>query len=163
MSEDQRVTLVRNFVTAYGYDLERQCRELIMDWPELRHFASEPFCTIGAHTVYHYELAKLSLDRARNKMARSADILLSQLGQRPAHFSYPLGRPLSAGPRELALARELGFASAVTTRPGGLYRRHVRDPFALLRVSLNGYFQPRHYVDIFATGTIFSLPGRLTG
>jgi len=163
MPEEQRVVLLRKFAAAYGYDLDQQCRDLIMDWPELRHFAGEPLCTIGAHTVHHYELAKLPLDQARNEMAKSADILLSQFGRRPAHFSYPLGGPLSAGPREFALAREVGFFSAVTTRPGGLYKRHARDPFALPRISLNGYFQSHRYVDVFATGAIFSLMGKLTG
>ncbi|QDZ09995.1 polysaccharide deacetylase family protein [Devosia ginsengisoli] len=163
MPEPDRVALVRSFATAYGYDLDRQCRDLIMDWQELRLFAGDPLCTIGAHTVHHYELAKLPIEQARSEMAQSVDILLAQFGQRPAHFSYPLGGPLSADQREFDLARELGFRSAVTTRPGGLYARHAASPHALPRVSLNGYFQSRRYVDVFATGAIFSAMGKLTG
>lgn len=161
--EDERVELVRSFATAYGYDLDKQCRELIMDWQELRLFAGEPLCTIGAHTVHHYELAKLPLEQARHEIVQSADILTAQFGQRPEHFSYPLGGPLSAGQREFDLARELGFRSAVTTRPGGLYARHAKTPHALPRISLNGYFQFRRYVDVFATGAVFSVMGKLTG
>ena len=157
------VKLVRSFATAYGYDLDKQCRSLIMDWQELRLFAGEPLCTIGAHTVHHYELAKLPLAQARSEMAQSVDILLAQFGQRPAHFSYPLGGPLSAGQREFDLARDIGFKSAVTTRPGGLYARHAASPHALPRISLNGYFQSRRYVDVFTTGAIFSVMGKLTG
>lgn len=163
MPEADRVKLVRSFATAYGYDLEKQCRDLIMDWPELRLFAGDPLCTIGAHTVHHYELAKLPIEQARNEMAQSADILAAQFGQRPVHFSYPLGGPLSAGQREFDLARDIGFKTAVTTRPGGLYPRHATSPHALPRVSLNGYFQSRRYVDVFATGAIFSAMGKLTG
>jgi peptidoglycan/xylan/chitin deacetylase (PgdA/CDA1 family) len=163
MPEADRVKLVRSFATAYGYDLDRQCRDLIMDWHEWRLFAGDPLCTLGAHTVHHYELAKLPVEQARNEMAQSADILLAQFGQRPAHFSYPLGGPLSAGRREFDLAREIGFKSAVTTRPGGLYAHHATAPHALPRVSLNGYFQSRRYVDVFATGAIFSAMGKLTG
>lgn len=163
MPEADRVKLVRSFAIAYGYDLDRQCRTLIMDWQELRLFAGEPLCTIGAHTVHHYELAKLPLEQARSEMAQSADILFAQFGQRPVHFSYPLGGPLSAGQREFDLARDLGFKSAVTTRPGGLYARHAASPHALPRISLNGYFQSRRYVDVFTTGAIFSVIGRLTG
>ena len=163
MPEPERIELLGKFAVAYGYDLDQQCRDLIMDWQELRHFAGEPLCTIGAHTVHHYELAKLPLEQARNEMAQSADILLAQFGVRPNHFSYPLGGPLSAGPREFGLAKELGFRSAVTTRPGGLYPRHAETPEALPRVSLNGYFQSRRYVDVFATGAIFSAMGKLTG
>ena len=162
MPEAERVTLLRSFATAHGYDLAKQCRDLIMGWPELRLFAGEPLCTIGAHTVHHYELAKLPIEQARQEMAQSADIIAAQFGQRPAHFSYPLGGPLSAGQREFDLARELGFKSAVTTRPGGLYARHAKAPHALPRVSLNGYFQSRRYVDVFATGAVFSAMGKLT-
>ena len=161
--EDERVEQLRSFAAAYGYDLGKQCRDLIMDWQELRLFADDPLCTIGAHTVHHYELAKLPLDRARSEMVQSADILMAQFGQRPAHLSYPLGGPLSAGQREFDLAQELGFRSAVTTRPGGLYARHAQTPHALPRISLNGYFQSRRYVDVFSTGAIFSAMGKLTG
>lgn len=163
MPEPERLKLLRSFATAYGYDLAKHCRDLIMDWQELRLFAGDPLCTIGAHTVHHPELAKLSAGQARDEMVQSADILLAQFGQRPTHFSYPLGGPLSAGQREFELARELGFRSAVTTRPGGLYARHAKSPHALPRVSLNGYFQSRRYVDVFATGAIFSAMGKPTG
>lgn len=163
MPEPDRIALLHSFATAYGYDLGQQCRSLIMDWSELATFAREPLCTIGAHTVHHYELAKLPLDQARSEIEQSADILLAQFGKRPQHLSYPLGGPLSAGEREFGLAQELGFASGVTTRPGGLYPHHSESLHALPRVSLNGYFQSRRYVDVFSSGAIFTLMGRFTG
>ncbi|WP_297103800.1 polysaccharide deacetylase family protein [uncultured Devosia sp.] len=163
LPEPERLTLLAEFSKAYGYDLDRQCRDLIMDWQQLRLFAGDPLCTIGAHTVHHYELAKLPLEQARNEMAQSVDVIEAQFGIRPRHFSYPLGGPLSCGPREFDLARELGFRTAVTTRPGGLYPHHLKTPTQLPRVSLNGYFQQRRYVEVFASGGLFSQLGRLTG
>ena len=163
LPEAERLALLAEFTTAYGYDLERQCRDLIMDWQELRLFAGDPLCTIGAHTVNHYELAKLPLEQARNEMAQSVDVIEAQFGLRPRHFSYPLGGPLSCGQREFDLARELGFRTGVTTRPGGLYPHHLKAPTALPRVSLNGYFQKRRYVDVFTSGGLFTLLGRVTG
>jgi peptidoglycan/xylan/chitin deacetylase (PgdA/CDA1 family) len=160
MPESERIELLRSFAASYGYDLAGQCRALIMDWTELAIVAHEPLCTIGAHTVHHYELAKLPLEQARNEMEQSAEILLAQFGVRPAHFSYPLGGPLSAGRREFDLAADVGFRSAVTTRPGGLYPHHAATPLELPRVSLNGYFQNRRYVDVFASGTIFTALAR---
>jgi peptidoglycan/xylan/chitin deacetylase (PgdA/CDA1 family) len=163
LPEAERLALLDAFTGAYGYDLEQQCRDLIMDWEELRLFADEPLCTIGAHTVHHYELAKLPLEEAREEMARSASVIEAQFGVRPRHFSYPLGGPLSCGQREFEIARELGFASAVTTRPGGLYAHHLETVTALPRVSLNGYFQERRYVDVFASGGLFTQLGKLMG
>lgn len=161
LPEPERLALLKDFTAAYGYDLDRQCRELIMDWPELRLFAGDPLCTIGAHTVHHYELAKLPVEQARAEMIQSVDVIEAQFGLRPRHFSYPLGGPLSCGPREFELARELGFRTAVTTRPGGLYPHHLKTPTELPRVSLNGYFQKRRYVDVFTSGGLFTQLGRL--
>lgn len=158
MPEPERVTLMRELAASHGYDLGAQCRDLIMNWDELAGVAVDPLCTIGAHTVHHYELAKLAEDEAREEMARSAEILAVRLGKRPEHISYPLGGPLSAGEREFALAEELGFRSGVTTRPGGLYAES--NLLALPRVSLNGLFQKPRYVDVFATGAIFSRIGK---
>ncbi len=161
LPEPERLQLLAEFTTNYGYDLDRQCRDLIMDWQQLRLFAGDPLCTLGAHTVHHYELAKLPTEQARNEMIQSVDVIEAQFGIRPAHFSYPLGGPLSCGPREFELARELGFRTAVTTRPGGLYPRHLQNLTALPRISLNGYFQQRRYVDVFASGGLFTQLGRV--
>lgn len=163
LPEPERLKLLEQFTAAYDYDLSRQCRELIMDWQDLRSMADDPLCTIGAHTVNHYELAKLPEDVAREEMNQSVDIIQAQLGVRPDHFSYPLGGPLSCGPREFALARDIGFRTAVTTRPGGLYPHHLETLTSLPRVSLNGYFQKRRYVDVFASGGLFTQLGKLTG
>jgi len=160
MPEPDRVALIRALATQYGLDLDAHCRELIMNWSELKTFAGEQLCTIGAHTVHHYELKKLPEAEARNEIEQSVRIIKAQFGIAPVHLSYPIGGPASAGEREFAIAKELGLRSAVTTRPGGLYHRHAQNLHALPRVSLNGLFQSRRYVDVFATGAIFSrLPG----
>ena len=160
MPEPDRVALIRALGEQYGLDLDAHCRELIMDWAELKTFAGEQLCTIGAHTVHHYELAKLPPQEARSEIEQSVRIIKAQFGIAPVHLSYPIGGAASAGQREFDLARDLGLRSAVTTRPGGLYHRHAASLHALPRVSLNGLFQARRYVDVFATGAIFSrLPG----
>jgi peptidoglycan/xylan/chitin deacetylase (PgdA/CDA1 family) len=156
MPEPDRVQLIRALAGQYGLDLDAHCRELIMDWSELKTFAGEQLCTIGAHTVHHYELAKLPPAEARNEIEQSVRIIKAQFGIAPIHLSYPIGGPASAGEREFATAKDLGLRSAVTTRPGGLYHRHKDSLHALPRVSLNGLFQSRRYVDVFATPAIFS-------
>jgi peptidoglycan/xylan/chitin deacetylase (PgdA/CDA1 family) len=158
--EADRVKLIRDLAGQYNFDLAQHCRELIMTWAELRSFALDPLCTIGAHTVHHYELAKLSPQDARNEIEQSVRILKAQFGKTLLHLSYPIGGSASAGPREYTLARELGLRTAVTTRPGGLYAGHRHSLHSLPRVSLNGMFQSRRYVDVFATPAVFSmLPG----
>ena len=54
-------------------------------------------------------------------MGGSADRIERELGVRPIHFSYPYGDPGSAGRRDFALARQVGFKTAVTTGKGMLF------------------------------------------
>ena len=100
-----------------------------MDWPEIAALAADPLVTIGAHTVNHPMLAKLPEKAVRAEMDLSRSVIEAALGTRPAHLSYPYGDPDSAGPREFTIAAELGFKTAVTTRPGVLFRRarHASD------------------------------------
>jgi len=156
MPEPERVALMHELAGQYGYDLARQCRELIMDWNQLKTFATERLCTIGAHTVHHYELAKLPAAEAQGEIEESLRVLNAQFGKTPRYLSYPIGGLASAGPREFDIAKKLGLRAAVTTRPGGLYTADRNALHSLPRVSLNGLFQARRYVDVFATGAIFS-------
>jgi peptidoglycan/xylan/chitin deacetylase (PgdA/CDA1 family) len=71
---------------------------------------------------------------------------------RPGHLSYPVGDPTSAGPREFRIAAELGFKTAVTTRPGVLFPEHRQHLMALPRISLNGEHQQMRYVRVLLSG-----------
>lgn len=160
MPEPDRVTLIRDLAGKYNYDLTAQCRGLIMDWSELATFAREQLCTLGAHTVHHYELAKLPAEQALSEIELSLKVMEAQFGRRPLHLSYPIGSGVAAGPREYAMTRELGLRSGVTTIPGGIYRSHRDRLTALPRVSLNGLYQARRYVDVFGTPAVFTVLGR---
>lgn len=117
--------------------VEREC----LPWETLRSLAGAPGVTIAAHTLTHPMLAKHPEEAARQEILGSRARLEQDLGLRIAHFAYPVGDPGSAGPREFALAREAGFASAVTTRPGHLFAEHAGHLHALPRISLNGHHQ----------------------
>jgi peptidoglycan/xylan/chitin deacetylase (PgdA/CDA1 family) len=102
-------------------------------------------------------LKKVSEAGARHEMAASAAAIEQKLGVRPTHFSYPVGDPTSAGPREFGIARELGFKTAVTTRPGVLFPEHGGYLTALPRLSLNGEYQRLRYVDVLMSGAATAL------
>ena len=158
--EPEREASIRALANRYGLDLATHCRDLIMDWNELRAFAADPLCTIGAHTVHHFELSKLPDAEMQAEIEQSAKVLDAQFGKRPRHLSYPIGGVAAAGTREFAAARDLGFATAVTTRPGGLYAEHAAHLTALPRISLNGLFQEKRFIDVFLTAEIFTLMRR---
>ncbi len=153
--EDVARAFVRDLAARYHLDMGALCRDLIMNWDELRAFSKYPLLTLGAHTMDHYALAKQSESDARRQMQEGADVMERLLGQRPQHFAYPYGSPCAAGAREFRLAQELGFKTAVTTRPGLLYAEHSAHMTALPRVSLNGHYQSIRYLDVLLSGLPF--------
>lgn len=163
MPEEDRVRLIHQLASEHGVDLFAHCRQLIMDWDELRAFVDDPSCTIAAHTVHHYELSKLSTDAMRAEISNSVSILRQRTGVEPAHLSYPIGAPRAAGAREYDMARALGLKSGVTTIPGGLYAHHANDTMSLPRISLNGRYQKKRFVDVFLTGALFSTMSKYLG
>ena len=62
--------------------------------------------------------------------------------------------------REFAMARELGFKTAVTTRPGVLFPEHRDYLMALPRISINGDYQDSRYVEVLLSGTATALWNR---
>jgi peptidoglycan/xylan/chitin deacetylase (PgdA/CDA1 family) len=123
-----------------------------MNWSELGSLAADPLVTIGAHTVNHVMLAKVADRTARSEMDNSRAVIEAALGVRPEHLAYPVGDRTSAGPREFRIAAELGFKTAVTTRPGVLFPEHRQHMMALPRISLNGEYQQLRYVRVLLSG-----------
>jgi len=154
MKSDEEVRrTVRDLCACYKVDMAALCRELCMDWEELSQMAADSLCTIGAHTVNHPMLKKVKDDAAvRAEMEMSRAVLQTALGKRPQHLAYPVGDPTSAGPREFRIAAELGFKTAVTTRPGVLFRAHREHLMALPRISVNGEFQQQRYLKVLMSG-----------
>jgi peptidoglycan/xylan/chitin deacetylase (PgdA/CDA1 family) len=68
------------------------------------------------------------------------------------HFAYPYGDRIAAGPREFALARAVGFKTAVTTRPGMMFAKNAQHLTALPRVSLNGNYQDVRFLPVLTSG-----------
>jgi peptidoglycan/xylan/chitin deacetylase (PgdA/CDA1 family) len=145
--------VVRNLAGCYGVDLAAFCKDLCMDWAELAELAADPLVTIGAHTVNHPMLAKLPERSARSEIDLSRSVIEAALATRPAHVSFPVGDRTSAGPREFKIAAELGFKTAVTTRPGVLFPHHAERLTALPRISLNGEYQRLRYVRVLLSGS----------
>lgn len=87
---------------------------------------------IGAHTVSHPILAVLSDDEARIEIFESRRVLEQITGEQVTVFAYPNGRPgEDYVARDVLLARECGFAAAMSTAWGAANR--ASDPFQLPR------------------------------
>ena len=74
---------------------------------------------IGAHTVSHPILATLDRPSARDEIFQSKHFLEKLLSEAVTLFAYPNGKARTDFTAESsAIARELGFAAAVSTDPG---------------------------------------------
>ncbi|WP_442754058.1 polysaccharide deacetylase family protein [Methylocystis sp. JAN1] len=158
--EEQLLDVVATLAAQAGVDARALAAEACLGWAEIAGLAGHELATIGAHSVAHPRLAKLDAAAARREMAESRDRIARKTGVTPRHFCYPVGDPTSAGRREFALAAELGFESAVTTRPGMIFPEH-RDHFhALPRLSVNGKHQSLAALDVLLSGAPFALMNR---
>ncbi len=151
-TEPEMHAVVRDLAMRYQVDIAAFCQELCMNWQEIATLAADPLVTIGAHTVNHPMLSKLPENAVRAEIDLSRAVIEAALGLRPAHMSYPYGDPGSAGLREFAIAAALGFKTAVTTRPGVIFRAHAKKLLALPRISLNGEYQQLRYVRVLLSG-----------
>ena len=140
-----------------GLDPAAIVDEACLPWSGVRALADHPLVTIGAHTLTHPRLAKLSADASAREMRESRAIIERTIGRDVAHLAYPVGDPSSAGVREFEAARDIGFRSALTTRPGMLFGAHADHSTALPRLSINGGHQSIAALDILLSGAPFWL------
>ena len=151
-TEDELREAIRDLSARYGVDMKALCDELCMTWEDIAELSRDSLVTIGAHTVNHPMLGKTTDRVARSEMEMSRVVIESAIGIRPEHFAYPVGDPASAGPREFAIAAELGFKTAVTTQAGVLFREHRNHLMSLPRLSLNGEYQQLRYLRVLMSG-----------
>ena len=161
LPNDQDIRQVVSALCArFKVDEDRIGDELCLSWDELKLFASDPLVTVGAHTVSHCNLAKLSESMALREMAGSREKIEAFL-QRPAvHFAYPYGGKNAAGLREFALAHSVGFKTAVTTRPAMIFPESAEYPTALPRISINGDYQDERFLPVLTSGAATAIWNR---
>ncbi|TPK38636.1 polysaccharide deacetylase family protein [Mesorhizobium sp. B2-5-3] len=149
--EDLRAVL-RELAHANGVDAGRPRVDTLMTWSEIRAIAAHPLVTIGAHTINHSNLKRLSEADARHEIVGVKSILRAELGEEPRHFAYPYGYASAVGCREVGFVRDAGYTSAVTTRHGVLRAEHAGFLHALPRISVNGRYQNVAHIRTMLSG-----------
>ncbi|WP_404927096.1 polysaccharide deacetylase family protein [Mesorhizobium sp. ORM16] len=149
--EDLRAVL-RELAHANGVDAGRPRVDTLMTWSEIRAIAAHPLVTIGAHTINHSNLKRLSEADARHEIVGVKSILRAELGEEPRHFAYPYGYASAVGCREVGFVRDAGYTSAVTTRHGVLRPEHAGFLHALPRISVNGRYQNLAHIRTMLSG-----------
>lgn len=150
--EEELRAVLHALAAASGVDPDAPRRLTLMDWDEIRAMSSHPLVTIGAHTVNHRNLKRLSDESACREIGEVRHILKQRIGIEPRHMAYPYGYPSAVGCREVEFARKAGYASAVTTRHGVLRAAHAEFLHALPRISVNGRYQRVAHIRTMLSG-----------
>jgi peptidoglycan/xylan/chitin deacetylase (PgdA/CDA1 family) len=158
--EEVLLDAVGRLSASAGLSSSALTERLCLDWAGIEALAANKLCTIGVHTLTHPRLAKLSEAAMRRELAESRAAIEAHIGRPAEHLAYPIGNRAAAGKRETEAATDLGFASAVTTRPGMVFPEHEIHTTELPRLSINGNWQSVDFVEILLSGMPFALWNR---
>ena len=130
--QEKRAAFVDELAGSSG----RQPDRVMMDAAEVRALAAAGL-EVGAHTVTHPILSKLSPEQAWAEISRSKEALERILGRDVLTFAYPNGRPeKDFTDADVERVRKAGFVGAVTTRWG--CARPADDDFLVPRQGIWG-------------------------
>jgi peptidoglycan/xylan/chitin deacetylase (PgdA/CDA1 family) len=92
-------------------------KNLMLSWDDVHALTGLGF-SIGAHTVNHPILSRVSAQRAWTEILGSRTMIETALGHAPSAFAYPNGRAEDYTATVTSMVREAGFTCALTTRFG---------------------------------------------
>jgi peptidoglycan/xylan/chitin deacetylase (PgdA/CDA1 family) len=142
-SAARRADMIATLESQYDVDFRAESNAAAMSWEMVKELSQSDIAEIGGHTVSHQALNTLCAEEARQEVVEGCRIIEGRTGHTIKHFAYPFGRPSDVSAREHALCRELGFATATTTRVGTLDARHKDTPHDLPRISVSCDTTPR--------------------
>jgi peptidoglycan/xylan/chitin deacetylase (PgdA/CDA1 family) len=148
------------FCKLHGMDEQAVHWEHAISWEMLEVLAKDPLVEIGAHTTTHARISSLSASDAFAELRDSRERLQRKLGVAVRHFAFPYGRSGDCGPRDFAIARAAGFASAATTRKGLVF--YGQDVHSLPRITINGAHQNIGLMQLHLNG-VSSAVARMSG
>ncbi len=130
-----RLDLSDEFTSAYLSDPVARKRFRLLSPSELCTLLSAGM-SIGAHTLSHPMLSRLSEDRAWFEIMEGRSRLEKTLGREVWAFAYPFGGPISVSRREFAMAERAGYKAAFLSFGGGFGAHLPR--YALPRIHVTG-------------------------
>jgi len=115
--DEERHRGLDELLTALGDTDQRIFKNLMLSWDDVHAVRGLGF-TIGAHTVNHPILSRVTPQRAWTEILGSRTMIESACGAAPRAFAYPNGGTEDYTETVKRLVREAGFTCAVTTRFG---------------------------------------------
>lgn len=120
--------------TTYQIDWYEPVKQKGMSWNHIVSLANHPLCTIGAHTISHPALSKLTTPEALDEMKSGRERIEREISQPVSYFAYPYGTPNEVSEREIKQAEDLGFNLAFCAHGGCITKDNKSRFFQLPRV-----------------------------
>jgi len=153
---------IRDLCGRYGVDLSAISTRELLTWPEIARLAADPLLTVGSASLTYPVLSRLNRQQTERELRMGRTVAEGAIGKSVLHLAYPFGTRGTFGGREVMLASELGFASAVTAEPGVLKQGDV-TMMALPRIWWDGRRPSLRAWRTLLTGLTLKRPnGRIT-
>lgn len=88
---------------------------VMMDWDEVRLLAQDGLFTIGAHTVTHPILSRISREQAVHEIINGKQLLECKIGKYVDFFAYPNGGKKDINNDIISIVKKAGYKAAFTT------------------------------------------------
>ncbi|MCP3374006.1 polysaccharide deacetylase family protein [Bradyrhizobium cajani] len=147
---------ISDLCTRYRIDLAALSREASMDWEDLARLAADPLVTIGSATVNYPVLANMKDTAALREMTMGRAVAEAAFGRDVRHFAFPFGDRTSFRRSHVVMAKEAGFASAVSTIPGIVEAEGRTNLRALPRISWDGRVGSLRMMRVLVSGVAFA-------
>jgi peptidoglycan/xylan/chitin deacetylase (PgdA/CDA1 family) len=115
--DDELRGAVDQLESALGAGDSQSLKNLMLRWDDVQALLGLGF-SIGAHTVSHPILSRVSAERAWAEIAGCRQAIEAATGRAPRAFAYPNGTAEDYTPAVADMVRRAGFTCAVTTRFG---------------------------------------------
>jgi len=124
--------VVGHVVSKYGD--ESSAERTMMNWDEVRQLAEDDLFTIGAHTITHPILSRVSHDQAVHEIMDCKRLLEAKIGQSVDFFAYPNGGKEDINDDIKSIVKKSKYAAACTTISG--LNIQYCDKLALKRIDV---------------------------
>lgn len=152
LAPDELAIAINDLCGRYGVDMKSLSRGIAMTWQDLTILTGDPLATIGCATVNYPNLARTKGTTVLREMTMGRMVLETALGSPCRHFAYPFGAHGTFGPRDMLLAREAGFMTAVSAGPGVLRADGQSNMMSLPRIAWDGRRQSLRALRVVLSG-----------
>ena len=117
---------IRQVFKKYDIDFLKKTSELALTWEQIREMSADPLVEIGAHTISHHVLSKLTDSAVQKEIEGSRDKIESEINQKVEHFSYPFGTRNGGWSAGIQNRKKCGFKTSTTNCIANIFEEHQR-------------------------------------